>query len=107
MVQGKTKGLQSKAANSRHAAKAAANMKKGKRAIAPKKPVLMKQAAMHQVRHFNMGGCLTSRKQILIVVFLFRPRSAATNSQDKQVYRTTDGVCGVVWEANDCEEHDA
>ncbi|KAF8158324.1 hypothetical protein B0H34DRAFT_450264 [Crassisporium funariophilum] len=46
MVQGKTKGLQNKASSSRHAAKAAANMKKGQRAIAPKKPMLMKQAAM-------------------------------------------------------------
>ncbi|KIM43378.1 hypothetical protein M413DRAFT_444204 [Hebeloma cylindrosporum] len=48
MVQGKTKGLQAKAGNSRHASKAAANTKKGKRTIAPKKPVLMKQAAMHK-----------------------------------------------------------
>ncbi|KDR82717.1 hypothetical protein GALMADRAFT_238217 [Galerina marginata CBS 339.88] len=48
MVQGKTKGLQAKAGSSRHAAKAAANMKKGKRAIAPKKPILMKQAAMQK-----------------------------------------------------------
>ncbi|KAF9046407.1 hypothetical protein BJ165DRAFT_1527507 [Panaeolus papilionaceus] len=46
MVQGKTKGLQAKATNTRHAAKAAANMKKGLRHIAPKKPVLIKQAAM-------------------------------------------------------------
>ncbi|PPQ72291.1 hypothetical protein CVT26_007121 [Gymnopilus dilepis] len=47
MAQGKTKGLQAKASNnSRHAAKAAANTKKGKRAIAPKKPILVKQAAM-------------------------------------------------------------
>ncbi|PPR05398.1 hypothetical protein CVT24_008012 [Panaeolus cyanescens] len=46
MVQGKTKGLTSKSPNPRHAAKAAANMKKGLRNIAPKKPVLIKQAAM-------------------------------------------------------------
>jgi len=50
MVQGKTKGLQAKAGSSRHAAKAAANTKKGKRAVAPKKPILVKQAAMHKVR---------------------------------------------------------
>jgi len=56
MVQGKTKGLQAKAGNSRHATKAAANTKKGKRSIAPKKPVLMKQAAMHKVglSHFYL-----------------------------------------------------
>jgi len=49
MVQGKTKGLTTKTAgSSRHSAKAAANTKKGKRDIAPKKPLLMKQAAMHK-----------------------------------------------------------
>ncbi|KAJ7857699.1 hypothetical protein B0H14DRAFT_2352169 [Mycena olivaceomarginata] len=48
MVQGKTKGLQAKASSSRHAQKAAANMKKGQRAIAPKKTILVKQAAMHK-----------------------------------------------------------
>ncbi|EIN12371.1 hypothetical protein PUNSTDRAFT_42007 [Punctularia strigosozonata HHB-11173 SS5] len=51
MVQGKTKGLSQKASGSnsgRHAAKAAANMKKGKRQIAPKKAQLVKQAAMHK-----------------------------------------------------------
>jgi len=48
MVQGKTKGLQAKASSSRHAAKAAANTKKGKRHIAPKKTALVKQAALHQ-----------------------------------------------------------
>ncbi|KAL0960658.1 hypothetical protein HGRIS_005688 [Hohenbuehelia grisea] len=48
MVQGKTKGLQSKGSSSasRHAAKAAANPKKGKKYIPPKKEVLVKQAAM-------------------------------------------------------------
>lgn len=49
MVQGKTKGLQAKAANPRHAHKAAANMKKGRRDVAPKKTVLVKQAVMHKV----------------------------------------------------------
>jgi ribosomal protein L4 len=50
MVQGKTKGLQQKSGNNaRHAAKAAANTKKGKRAIAPKKTALVKQAALHKV----------------------------------------------------------
>ncbi|RDB18034.1 hypothetical protein Hypma_000876 [Hypsizygus marmoreus] len=46
MVQGKTKGLTQKASSSRHAAKAAANPKKGQRHIAPKKPILVKQAMM-------------------------------------------------------------
>jgi len=47
--QGKTKGLQTKSASSRHAAKAAANMKKGQRHIAPKKAVLVKQATVKKV----------------------------------------------------------
>ncbi|GLB38448.1 putative protein of unknown function (DUF2462) [Lyophyllum shimeji] len=47
MVQGKTKGLVNKtASSSRHAQKAAANPRKGQRYIAPKKPALLKQAAM-------------------------------------------------------------
>ncbi|KAF5369551.1 hypothetical protein D9758_002554 [Tetrapyrgos nigripes] len=48
MVQGKTKGLQSKAPSQRHAAKSAANTKKGKRYIPPKKASLVKQASMHK-----------------------------------------------------------
>ncbi|KAF9007663.1 hypothetical protein BDZ89DRAFT_1079353 [Hymenopellis radicata] len=50
MAQGKTKGLQAKspAAASRHAAKAAAGTKKGKRHIPPKKTVLVKQAQMQK-----------------------------------------------------------
>ncbi|KAG7088538.1 hypothetical protein E1B28_012521 [Marasmius oreades] len=46
MAQGKTKGLQTKAPNPRHAAKAAASTKRGKRYIAPKKPTLVKQASL-------------------------------------------------------------
>ncbi|KAL0064695.1 hypothetical protein AAF712_008393 [Marasmius tenuissimus] len=46
MAQGKTKGLQTKAPNARHAAKAAASTKKGKRYIAPKKTALVKQATI-------------------------------------------------------------
>lgn len=49
MVQGKTKGLQTKESSARHAKKAAANMKKGRVAIAPKKAVLVKQAALQKV----------------------------------------------------------
>ncbi len=57
MAQGKTKGLQAKspAAASRHAAKAAAGTKKGKRHIPPKKTVLVKQAQMHKVLRFHRG----------------------------------------------------
>ncbi|KAG5648290.1 hypothetical protein DXG03_004860 [Asterophora parasitica] len=48
MAQGATKGLSAKKSgvSSRHAQKAAANPKKGQRQIAPKKPTLLKQAAM-------------------------------------------------------------
>jgi len=49
MVQGKTKGLQTKAPSARHAQKASANTKKGKKYIPPKKPVLIKHAQMHKV----------------------------------------------------------
>ena len=49
MVQGKTKGLQLKGPNARHAHKAATNTKKGQRAIAPKKASLVKQAKVQQV----------------------------------------------------------
>ncbi|RDX50296.1 hypothetical protein K466DRAFT_491975 [Polyporus arcularius HHB13444] len=49
MVQGQTKGLQkAKNTGSRHAQKAAAGTKKGKRYIAPKKAGLVKQAALHK-----------------------------------------------------------
>jgi len=46
MVQEKTKGLQTKGASSRHAAKAAAKTKKGRRHIAPKKAMLVERAVM-------------------------------------------------------------
>lgn len=50
MVQGTTKGLQSKpsSSNARRAHKAAANTKKGRRTVAPKKAANIKQAAMHK-----------------------------------------------------------
>ncbi|VDB91899.1 unnamed protein product [Peniophora sp. CBMAI 1063] len=49
MVQGNTKGLQKKSGgNSRHAQKAAANMKKGRRSVAPKKAQAVKHAAMRK-----------------------------------------------------------
>ena len=49
MAQGKTKGLQKKQESSRHAAKAAANPKKGKRVVAPKKAAAVKTASLHKV----------------------------------------------------------
>lgn len=55
MVQGKTKGLTSKASSTRHAAKAAANTKKGKKYVAPKKAILVKQASMHKVSTSFLG----------------------------------------------------
>ncbi|KAF8133640.1 hypothetical protein EV363DRAFT_1448328 [Boletus edulis] len=50
MAQGNTKGLQAKPSSSkaRHAAKAAAAPKKGRRHEPPKKPVLIKQASMRK-----------------------------------------------------------
>ncbi|THH09540.1 hypothetical protein EW145_g1938 [Phellinidium pouzarii] len=48
MAQGKSKGLQMKAESSRHAAKAAANMKKGRRTVPPKRTAAVKQAALHK-----------------------------------------------------------
>ncbi|KAJ7212221.1 hypothetical protein GGX14DRAFT_622535 [Mycena pura] len=47
MVQGKTKGLRTKTPT-RHATKAAAAPKKGRRFIAPKKTILVKQAALQK-----------------------------------------------------------
>ena len=52
MVQGQTKGLskgKSSGAAARHAQKAAAAPKKGKRYVAPKKTAVVKQAALHKV----------------------------------------------------------
>ena len=51
MPQGKTKGLQAKTASSHQAKRAAQNTKKGKRYVAPKKALLVKQAEMKKV-HF-------------------------------------------------------
>lgn len=51
MAQGNTKGLQAKPSSSkaRHAAKAAAATKKGRRHEPPKKPALIKEASMRKV----------------------------------------------------------
>ncbi|KAH7885356.1 hypothetical protein F5I97DRAFT_1884737 [Phlebopus sp. FC_14] len=47
MVQGKTKGLQSRASSSRHG-KSVTAPKKGKRREPPKKPALIKEATMRK-----------------------------------------------------------
>ena len=51
MVQGTAKGLQSRATanNARRTHKAAANTKKGRRTVAPKKAAAIKQASLHKV----------------------------------------------------------
>jgi hypothetical protein len=55
MVQGTTKGLQAAKPtnNTRRAHKAAANTKKGRRAVAPKKVAVIKQASMHKASRFS------------------------------------------------------
>ncbi|KAI0287949.1 hypothetical protein BC826DRAFT_727466 [Russula brevipes] len=74
MVQGSTKGLQTRANNNaRHAHKAAANTKKGHRRAAPKKAIAIKQASMHK-------------------------------RQDQQVRRTTDGERRIIGKAHDYEK---
>ena len=50
MVQGTTKGLRANANNNaRRSHKAAANTRKGRRVVAPKKTAAIKQASMHKV----------------------------------------------------------
>ncbi|KAI9465045.1 hypothetical protein BJY52DRAFT_1101684, partial [Lactarius psammicola] len=49
MVQGTTKGLRAKANNNvRHTHKVAANTRKGRRVVAPKKATAITQASMHK-----------------------------------------------------------
>jgi hypothetical protein len=55
MAQGQLKGIskqKNNSASSRHAAKAAAATKKGKRYVAPKKTAAVKSAVLHKVRLF-------------------------------------------------------
>lgn len=87
MVQGKTKGLQSKASTSRHAAKSAANTKKGKRTIAPKKPILIKQAALHKVHRVSCSYQTNLSDH-------FYPKTGF-NGQNQQVYWAPDGICRI------------
>jgi hypothetical protein len=70
MAQGKTKGLQQKAPSARHAAKAAAAPKKGKRAIPPKKTAAVKQAAMHKVRFLKTFLSVCETKNIMLMTLL-------------------------------------
>lgn len=100
MVQGKTKGLTTKTAgSSRHSSKAAANTKKGKREIAPKKPLLMKQAAMHKVR------CSVLPLPRALSDLLWN--GIGSDCEDQQVHRTPDGRSRVVWKTYADEKHDA
>ena len=64
MVQGKTKGLQSKASTGRKARHAAANTKKGQRTIAPKKSILIKQAALHKVHRASSSSPTSLSNQL-------------------------------------------
>jgi hypothetical protein len=60
MVQGKTKGLQSKSP-SRRPTKSSTDLKKGKKYIAPKKPALVKQASVHKVAiSYSSSGCTSN-----------------------------------------------
>ena len=88
MVQGKTKGLQSKSPSNRQKS---ANLKKGKKYIAPKKPALVKQAAMHKVMSAT-----------LMISTVACPKISDTDVelQNKQVDRSADGICSIVWKAD-------
>jgi len=99
MVQGSTKGLKAKTTHdTRHAHKAAANTKKGRRTIAPKKAAAIKQASMHQVSHrsptfLSPFPCMQTRLN----------GDAGTQRQDQQVRRTTDGERRIIRQAHDHE----
>ena len=90
MVQGKTKGLQSKSPSNRQKS---ANLKKGKKYIAPKKPALVKQAAMHKVM-----------KVTLITAACPLISDTDLELQDKQVDRSADGLCSFVRKADNNEK---
>lgn len=88
MVQGTTKGLQSRATpnNARRAHKAAANTKKGRRTAAPKKAAAIKQATMHKVGPRSFFLFLSIRLNTLHS--LVQPTEwcdAGTQRQDQQV----------------------
>lgn len=89
MVQGKTKGLQSKSPSRQKAA----NLKKGKKYIAPKKPALVKQAAMHKVLKVAL---ITAACPLIL--------DTDVELQDKQVDRSADGLCSFVWKADNNEK---
>jgi len=55
MAQGSTKGLQKKKESSHHAGRTAANTRKGRRAVPPKKPAAVKQAALHKSLSAKIG----------------------------------------------------
>lgn len=127
MAQGKTKGLQQKAPSARHAARAAAAPKKGKRIIPPKKAAAVKQAAMHKVR-FLLQTELHSKSLSVGVAFLLvlcisanlHPRSlvffeltslscvlTVSVCKNRQVDRTTNDLCRIVWNSHHNEKRSA
>ena len=58
MVQGNTKNLKPRSPKNNASAKKAADLKKGRRAIAPKKAALVKSAKLKQVRDLCGGVIL-------------------------------------------------
>ena len=108
MVQGTTKGLQAKAANNaRRAHKAAANTKKGRRTVAPKKAPAIKQASMHKVGpRFSYSfppSVLAPPTHSFSYTYPTEWCDAGTQRQDKQVRRTTDGQRRFIRQAHDHE----
>lgn len=96
MAQGQVKGLQkAKASGARHAAKAAAQPKKGRRYAAPKKKDAMKHAVMHQVRSHCLSACINRRDSCNCV---------ATQREDQQKYRATSRLSCLVRQADYHEE---
>ncbi|KAF5360662.1 hypothetical protein D9756_004766 [Leucocoprinus leucothites] len=89
MAQGKTKGLQTKAPSARHAQKAAANTKKGKKYIAPKKPALIKQTQMHKSLSAKIGKSIEQQMVSaasagkLTIMKNTAPETLSSTSKDK------------------------
>lgn len=96
MAQGSTKGLQKHKESSRHGARAAANTKKGRRAVPPKKPAAVKQAALHKVRTIPNKSCRLVSNVTLVFI-----------RENREVDRKTDGVRCVHRHSNYHEERRA
>ena len=100
MVQGTTtKGGQSKPNNNaRRAHKAAANTKKGRRTVAPKKATAIKQASMHKASPYS-PHVFPPLRTFFFLAYLLN-HAIDTECQNKQICRTTDGECRLVWETH-------